>query len=102
MFAVAGDDLNTYMEVSAPSTGIVQEKPSFTNITNGIGIFSARYNQNAQSSAGFGTPPPNPYAPYGFKMNKATLDSLCMGQFTKTLNFCDPAVFNPADPCFCD
>ncbi len=40
---VAGDDLNTYIDVNSPSTGIVQEKPEFTNIDNGIGIFSSRY-----------------------------------------------------------
>jgi hypothetical protein len=102
LFAVAGDELNTYMEVSAPSTGIVQEKPSYTNLANGIGIFSSRLNQNATSSAGFGNPPLNPYAPYGFLMSKATLDSLCAGQFTKNHNFCDPAAFVPTDPCFCD
>lgn len=101
-FAVAADDLNTYMQVSAPSTGIVQEKPSYSNIVNGIGLFSSRLNQNAAASGGFGSPPPNPYAPYGFKMSEATLDSLCAGQYTKNLNFCDPLVFNPADPCFCD
>ncbi len=38
----AGEDLNTYMEVNEPTTGIVQEKKEFTNVTNGIGIFSAR------------------------------------------------------------
>ena len=43
IISVAGDDLNTYMEVSEPSTGIVQEKPGYTNINNGIGIFSCRY-----------------------------------------------------------
>ncbi|MBL4651563.1 MAG: DUF4249 family protein [Flavobacteriales bacterium] len=40
--AVAGDDLNTYMEVNEPTTGIVQQKKEFTNITNGIGVFSCR------------------------------------------------------------
>ena len=39
---VAGEDLNTYMEVNEPTTGIVQEKKEFTNVTNGIGILSAR------------------------------------------------------------
>jgi hypothetical protein len=43
IFTVAADDLNTYMEVTEPSYTIVQEKPPFTNITNGIGIFSARH-----------------------------------------------------------
>jgi hypothetical protein len=31
------------MQVYEPSTSIVQEKPPYTNIENGIGIFSARY-----------------------------------------------------------
>lgn len=44
IFSVAADDLNTYMEVTEPSYTIVQEKPPFTNIINGIGLFSSRYN----------------------------------------------------------
>jgi hypothetical protein len=53
LFAVAGDDLNTYMEVNEPSSGIVQEKPDYTNIENGIGIFSCRYTQSTASSLFF-------------------------------------------------
>ena len=45
-FIVAGEELNTYMEVNEPVTGIVQEKPEYTNIVNGIGIFSSRYDQS--------------------------------------------------------
>jgi hypothetical protein len=40
---VAGSELNTYMEVTEPSSSIVQEKPSYTNINGGIGIYSCRY-----------------------------------------------------------
>jgi len=43
IFSVAADEFNTYMEVNAPTTGIVQEKPEYTNINNGIGIFSSRF-----------------------------------------------------------
>lgn len=43
LIAVAGDELNTYMEVNEPSSGIVQEKPDYTNIENGIGLFSCRF-----------------------------------------------------------
>ncbi len=43
LFAVAADDLNTYMEVNEPSSGIVQDKPDYTNIENGIGLFSSRF-----------------------------------------------------------
>ncbi len=41
--SVAENNLAIYMEVNEPSTSIVQEKPQYTNINNGIGIFSSRY-----------------------------------------------------------
>jgi len=50
LFAVAGDELNTYMEVNEPSSGIVQEKPEYTNIENGFGLFSCRYTKSTQDS----------------------------------------------------
>lgn len=40
--SAGGDDLTTYIEVNAPSNSIIQEVPQFTNIENGIGIFSSR------------------------------------------------------------
>jgi hypothetical protein len=43
IIAVAGEELNTYMEVNEPSNSIVQEKPEYTNISNGIGVFSSRF-----------------------------------------------------------
>lgn len=94
----AAEELHTYMQVSAPSTGIVQERPMYTNITNGIGIFSARLNQHAQSA----DVNANPYRPDAFMLTSASKDTLCIGQFTGSLNFCDPMEFNPADPCYCD
>ena len=36
-------ELKTYIAVNEPITGIVQERPQFTNINNGIGLFSSRY-----------------------------------------------------------
>lgn len=41
----SGDEFNTYMEVNGPASGIVQDKPEYTNILNGLGIFSTRYSQ---------------------------------------------------------
>ncbi len=40
--ASAAEDLNTYMEVNEPSNSIVQEKPEYSNLSNGIGLFSSR------------------------------------------------------------
>ena len=36
-------ELKTYIAVNEPITGIVQERPQFSNINNGIGLFSSRY-----------------------------------------------------------
>jgi len=38
-----GDEFNTYLEANAPSTGVLIEKPVYTNITNGLGLLSCRY-----------------------------------------------------------
>ena len=43
LMTVGSEDLETYINVNKPITGIVQERPQFTNINNGIGIFSSRY-----------------------------------------------------------
>ena len=40
--AVGSEDLETYINVNKPITGIVQQRPQFTNITNGVGLFSSR------------------------------------------------------------
>ena len=36
------DDFNTYLSVNKPSIGIVQKKPEYTNIENGLGLFASR------------------------------------------------------------
>ena len=46
LFTVGSEDLQTYMSVNEPFEGIVQERPVFTNINNGIGLFSCRYNRS--------------------------------------------------------
>ena len=68
-----GDDLKTFIEVNAPSTGLIQEKPEFTNIKNGLGLFSARYFK----------------PPFGKTMDGNSLDELACGQYTKDLKFLD-------------
>jgi hypothetical protein len=70
VFSAGADNLNTYIEVNAPSSSIVQDRPEFSNITNGYGIFSARYKQTQ----------------YHFP-NSLSMDSLYNGIYTKNLNF---------------
>lgn len=71
ILSAGADALSTYIEVNKPSTSIVQEKPEYTNITNGLGVFSARYNK---------TPLTKP-------LGGTTIDSLACGQYTKHLKF---------------
>jgi hypothetical protein len=41
-YVIGGEELQTYLEVSEPSTSILETKPEYTNIKNGIGVFSCR------------------------------------------------------------
>jgi len=43
VMTVGSEDLETYIDVNKPITGIVQERPQFTNVNNGIGLFSSRF-----------------------------------------------------------
>jgi len=77
----AGEDFNTYLEVNEPSTGIVQERPEYTNVfdENGnqqAGFFSCRYSIIAQ----------------GAKLNESgnngnSITELKFGQYTSTYGF---------------
>lgn len=40
---VAGQELVRYDEVNSPSLGIVEERPSYTNVSNGLGLVSCRF-----------------------------------------------------------
>jgi len=39
---IGNEILGDYISVNSPSTGIVQEKPIYTNVTNGLGLFAGR------------------------------------------------------------
>lgn len=70
-----GQELSTFIDVNKPSGGLVQDKPIYTNITNGYGVFSSRYYK----------------PPFTLTLVNSTpgkeLDSLACGRFTKKLKF---------------
>lgn len=70
-FLLGGEELSTFIEVSSPSNGIVQEKPAYTNINNGIGVFSCRFD----------------YPVKDLEIAQMTIDSLHAGVTTKNLGF---------------
>jgi hypothetical protein len=44
--AVANEEFTLYLQVYEPSSSIVQERPRYTNIENGTGIFASRYQKS--------------------------------------------------------
>ncbi len=52
---VGGTDMRSFVEVNRPSPGIAQEKPLFTNVENGVGLFTSR---NARFATSGGTTNP--------------------------------------------
>jgi hypothetical protein len=78
----AADDYATYINVNQPSQGIVQEKPLFTNVEGGIGLFSSRA-RGIQEDV---------------KLSTATMDSLWRGVFTCDMGWVD---FQGIDSCIC-
>lgn len=67
---VGADELSTYIDISKPTNSIIQERPQYTNVTNGVGIFSAR-------SSSMRT----------LDLNSRSKDSLVDGVYTQHLNF---------------
>lgn len=78
----AADDYATYINVSQPSQGVVQEKPLFTNIEGGIGLFSSRARQVKEM----------------VDLSAASLDSLWRGMHTCDMGWVD---FQGIDTCIC-
>lgn len=71
IFTVAASALNTYMEVTEPSLSLVQERPAYSNINNGIGIFSARFIKSNNN----------------MEISSPTKAELKVNQYTKDLGF---------------
>ena len=60
VMTVGSEDLDTYIKVNEPNRSIVQQRPKFTNIDNGIGLFSSRYTKIR----------------YGFPLTSSSIDFL--------------------------
>ncbi|MFN0031761.1 MAG: hypothetical protein ACKVOR_06350 [Flavobacteriales bacterium] len=94
IISMGNDNFNTYIEVNSPVSGIVQERPTFSNIGNGLGLFASRSTRTLRNltvvTSGTGVP------------NLGNLHGLCapvLNSHTLLLNFCDP---NPTSNYACD
>lgn len=84
LFAVAGEDFNTYLALSEPISGIVEDRPAFTNVENGYGLFSSRYFKQV----------------IGKKLGDLSLNELLNGEYTGGMLWC--AAQSSGPPYGCD
>lgn len=93
----AEENLEKYILVNKPSSSLAQNKPEYTNIEGGIGIFSSRStivrNRKAWEFNG----------PVVYRaMNAASIKELCNGQFTFDRLFCSDNPNDNAESFACD
>jgi hypothetical protein len=75
---VAGPDLHTYLQLANPISGLVEERPDYSNVSGGYGIVSSRmYKQVGDSNGRKG-------------LNQQSKDELLNGSYTSGLKFCLP------------
>jgi hypothetical protein len=76
-WAVAGLDLNTYLQLQNPISGVVEDRPDYSNVEGGYGLFSSRFfdsvrkHNNGQMK----------------RLSDPSLDELINGQYTAELQF---------------
>jgi hypothetical protein len=84
LFAVANDEFHTYLSLTEPVSGIVEERPDYTNIDGAFGIFASRYTRGFLNK----------------RLNDPSLNELINGPYTSHLRFC--SAFTSGPPYGCD
>lgn len=74
VLSIANAELDTYLSVNAPVTGVIQERPVYTNISGGLGLFASRTQQSVD----------------GLGISKPSVQELVEGPHTAALQFCLP------------
>lgn len=74
IWGVGGSDLNTYMQLANPISGVIEERPDYSNVEGGFGLVSSRRFRYV----------------YDKLINGSTRTELRFGQYTGHLAFCFP------------
>lgn len=78
-----GEELNLYNEINGTVSAFGQEKPIYTNIENGVGVFSARYTKKINKPYYNCNNGPSQTGVITYQ----SLDQLALGPFTNHLRF---------------
>lgn len=78
VLTIANEDFNTFLDVNEPITNIVQERPSYTNVVNGLGVWASRASDRIN----------------GLGATEGAVRMLVQGPITQPLNICSANPFN--------
>lgn len=70
--SVANDEFHTYLTLTEPVSGIIEDRPTYSNVNNGYGILGSRYVREI----------------IGKRLNPQSLNELADGDITGALQFC--------------
>ena len=87
---VAAADLHTYLQLANPISGIVEERPDFSNVAGGYGLFSSRMYRIAPILA---QGPPVDITKRK-RLEPQSAEELIEGPYTGDLKFCVPIALN--------
>ena len=82
---VAAPDLHVYLQLANPISGIVEERPDYSNVTGGYGLFSSRVYRIVPTQAQGGD------ISQRKRLNDASITELEEGPITGSLRFCVPS-----------
>lgn len=83
--SVANDEFHTFLTLSEPVSGIIEDRPSYSNVTNGYGIFASRYVKQIR----------------GKRLGPTSLAQLATGDITGHLRFCSGLQGDVLSPHYC-
>ena len=72
LISVANDDFHTYLTLTEPVSGIIEDRPAYSNLDGAFGVWGSRYTKNAN----------------GKRLSSNTLQQLKFGSYTGDLRFC--------------
>ncbi len=91
ILTMGNDELASYIEVNTVSGSIIQERPVYTNVNGGLGLFASRGSRKVTDIKLVGTDNNN-------TPNPGNLFAFFIPNLTSELNFCDP---NPTSDYYC-
>lgn len=97
LVTAGSEDLKTYMMVNEPTSSLAQNKPEYSNVEGGLGIFSSR-NTIVQIKE---FDPPG-ITPSLRGLSLSSTKELCQGQYTGDLLFCSDHEDDDNQPYYCN